>query len=170
MKNIVLVFILTVLTMLNTIAQNGRGCPAKIGDNYYLNCKHIITFQGQDVFTIKNADESEIKINFEVFNSKGEKVASVENSKLKEGDTECYLIKSTEGEYSFIEKASNRIICYVKKVNDEEKNWCELQVWVDMYMPSGFYFQCTPETTNVATLNMIRGSMFADSDAAIQLR
>ncbi len=169
MKKLYLLALVFSFNVLSVQAQSGNECPAKIGDNYYLNCKHIITFKDQDIFTIKNADESEIKINFDVFNEKGEKVAAVEDSKLVEGDPELYIIKSTALEYSFIEKAANRIICYVKKVQNDKTNKCELQIWADMYMPSGFYFQCTPETTNVATLNRIRGSIFADSDAAIRL-
>jgi len=170
MKLLTILLFMFGFTALNIFAQSGGQCPAKIGDNYYLNCKHIITFKGQDVFTIKTTDESEIKINFDVFNEKGNKVATVEDSKLKEGNAELYIIKSTALEYSFIEKASSRIICYVKKVENEETNKCELQIWADMYMPSGFYFQCTPETTNVATLNMITGSTFSNVLSAIRLQ
>lgn len=169
MNKIILITITYLFLALNGFAQPGNKCSAKIGSNYYINCKHIITFDGQDVFTIKNSDESDILINFEVFSENGTKTATITNSKITTGDIELFTIKSTDTEFSFVEKASNRIICFVKKVHSEETKKCELHVWVDMYMPSGFYFQCTPETTNVPSLNMIKGSIFANSDAAIQL-
>ncbi len=170
MKNLYLLVIVLSFNVLTVMAQSGNECPVKIGSSYYLNCKHIISFKDQDVFTVNYANDSEIKINFDVFNDKGEKVASVEDSKLKEGNAEFYTIKSTAVEYSFVEKATSRIVCYVKKVQNEETNKCELQIWADMYMPSGFYFQCTPETTNVAFLNGIQGAMFKNSLSAIRLQ
>jgi hypothetical protein len=36
-------------------------------------------------------------------------------------------------------------------------------------MPSGFYFQCTPETTNVPSLNYMTGNTFKNAGAAIIL-
>ena len=96
-------------------------------------------------------------------------MASVKSGKVVKGNVDLFRIKSTEKEYSFTEKANNRIICLVKKTFDKINNRCELQIWLDMFMPTGFYFQCTPETTNNPILNRMSGATFSNSDAAISL-
>lgn len=168
MKNLKLVSLILLSVSFHSYAQIDSSCAVKVGSNYYINCKRIISFQGQAVFTIKDVSSNSIHINFDVFSNKGAKLATVQDGKLVEGDNEDYAIKSTDNEFSFIEKRTNRIICYVRKINDEKNKRCELHVSADMYMPSGFYFQCTPETTNVDYLNKIKGSTFKNSLSVFQ--
>ncbi len=115
MNKIILITITYLSLALNGFAQPGNGCYAKIGSNYYLNCKHIITFDGQDVFTIKNSVESEILINFDVFSEKGEKIASVASSKMVAGETELFTLKSTDSDFSFVEKSSKELFVLSKR-------------------------------------------------------
>lgn len=164
-----LIVALTIVMITNSYGQTDNVCAVKIGKNYYINCKKIISFQNQPVLTITNSQDNSIKINFDVFSTSGTKVATVKEGKLAEGNKDLYIIKLTEKEFSFIEKSTNRIICFVKKTYDQQNKRCELQVSADMYMPSGFYFQCTPETTNVPFLNNMQGATFANSDSAISL-
>lgn len=163
MKNLSLIVLIFLAGIFRSYGQADSICAVKIGSNYYINCKRIISFQKQPVFTIENSLTKSININFDVFSENGKKVATVKHGKLVLGTIGVYKIISTENEFSLIEKATNRIICFVKKIYVEKNMRCELHVSVDMYMPSGFYFQCTPEITNVEYLNNIQGSTFANS-------
>ena len=169
MKNLTLIILLFLTGTLKSLGQTDSICAVKIGSNYYINCKKIISFAGQSVLTIDNSSDPLIKINFDVFSEDGIKIAAVKGGKLTIGEKSAYKIKSTETEFSFIEKTTNRIICFVKRVYDEKNRRCELQVFADMFMPSGFYFQCTPETTNVEFLNWMQGSTFTNAASAIDL-
>ena len=169
MKKLTLLILIFLTGTLKSNGQTETVCAVKIGSNYYINCQQIITFKNQPVLTITNSTDNSIKINFDVFSTSGKKVATVKEGKLIEGNKDLYIIKSTDKEFSFIEKSTNRIICFVKKTNDTKNKRCELQVSADMYMPSGFYFQCTPETTNVPSLNYMTGSTFDNMGAAITL-
>lgn len=162
-------FFIILYATINVCGQSNAIYAVKIGSNYYINCKRIITFSDQTILTITNSKDNSIKINFDIFSIDGKKEATVKEGKLTEGNKELYTIKSSEKEYAFIEKSTNRIICLVKKTFDSKNKRFELQVWTDMYMPNGFYFQCTPETTNVPFLNYIQGSTFSNTDSAITL-
>lgn len=169
MKNLFFLFFVILFTNTNIYGQSNTICAIKIGSNYYINCKRIITFSDQTILTLTNSNDNSIEINFDIFSINGKKEATVKDGKLTEGNKELYTIKSSEKEYAFIEKSTNRIICLVKKHFDPTNKRFELHVWTDMYMPNGFYFQCTPETTNVPILNYIQGSTFSNSDSAITL-
>jgi hypothetical protein len=151
------------------MAQTDTACAVKIGSSYYINCRHIITFRGKDVLNVISTRETPVKINFDVYSSDGKKTAVVKEGKITEGASELFTISSSYTAFSFMEKSTKRIICYVKKIFDKENSRCELHVWADMYMPSGFYFQCTPETTNVEMLNNMKGATFKNSGVAISL-
>ncbi|MBW8049368.1 MAG: hypothetical protein FVQ77_03300 [Cytophagales bacterium] len=169
MKKLTLLLLSLQTCTVDGFTQPVKDCAVKIGSNYYINCKHIIVFQQQDVLTVTDTKGNSIKINFDIFSPNGKKVAAVKDGQLVEGNKDLYDIKSSDKEYTFMEKSTNRIICYVKRTFNKEKNRCELQIWADMYMPSGFYFQCTPETTNVPLLNMMKGSTFTGAESAIIL-
>jgi hypothetical protein len=168
MKDVSLLLLFLFTGILNTNAQTDSVCVVKMGSNYYINCQHIITFKKQPVFTIKNSTSNLININFDVFAENGKKIAEIKNGKLVLGLEKMYKITSTENEFSLIEKASNRILCIVKKLYIQEHKRCELHISVDLYMPSGFYFQCTPDDTNVESLKYISGSTFSNSLSVFQ--
>lgn len=130
----------------------------------------MIIFEDQDILTLNNTIEAAIGINLDVFSMEGKKVAKVSAGKLTEGDTSAYTIKSTSEEFTLIDNATNRILCYLKVMSKSEAFSCEIHVWADLYMPNGFSFQCTPEETNVPFLQGIKGATFSNSETAIRLK
>ena len=156
------------LLIFNVHAQAQNGCAVRIGSNNYINCAHTITFKGQDVLTLVKTPENAIKVNFDVFAQNGMKLAEIRNSVIAQGIKGNYNIIADDTSYTFMEKVTSRIIVHIIR-HPDSKTGCVMDVWTDMYMPSGFYFQCTPETTNVPMLNMMKGSTFTNSGSAIVL-
>lgn len=151
-------------------AQPDSSFSVKIGGNYYINFKKIISFSGANVLSVSEGNSGPIKMNFDVYDKNGKIAAKVKNGVLTEGNKNNYELKNTGKDFTFREKGSGRIICYAKKVAATKKGErTQLWVWVDMYMPSGLYFTATPETTNIEMLNFMKGSTFAGAETAISL-
>lgn len=157
------------LSQLHSFAQQTDSCYVKIGGNYYFNCDHIISFSDQDIFTFVDYGADSVRINLDIFSASGIKAASIRDGKLTAGNKTDYLIKRSEEEFTILEKATNRIICHIQKVYNQSANRCEYHISADLYMPDGFYFQCTPETTNNTILNRMKGATFKNSKHAIRL-
>lgn len=152
---------------LGLLAQADSVCAVKIGGSFYINCKSIITFQKTNVLSVSGKAENTIPVNFSIFNSTGQQIGEVSEGSLKAGSQDDFSLKVTANEFTLIEKASSRIICHVKKVPGGTR--CELWVWVDMYLPNGTYLQCTPESSEHPTLQMVKGATFKNSLSAIHL-
>ena len=156
------------LLVFNVHAMAQNSCAVRIGSNNYINCGHLVTFKGQDVVTLVKTPDNAIKVNFDVFAQNGMKLAEIRNSAITQGTKSSFDIIADDTSYTFMERATSRIILHIVKRADP-KTGCVMNVWTDMYMPSGFYFQCTPETTNVPMLNMMKGSTFENAGSAIVL-
>ncbi|MBL0341184.1 MAG: hypothetical protein IPP71_09775 [Bacteroidetes bacterium] len=170
MKNQILIFCAIFTFTFNAFGQKVPECAVNIGGNYYINSKHIILFNGQDILSITNTETDTIGVNFDVFSSEGKKIVEVKLGQIQMGNKSLYSIKSSSLEYTFMEIDTKRIICYVKKLADNEKYDCVYAVYVDMYMPDGKNFQCTPETTNNPVLNGMKGNTFKNALSVIILQ
>ena len=137
----------------------------KIGGNYYKNTPNIISYKGENLFTITRAESTELLgIDFDIYNSKGKKIAVVKQGRIYSGDKELYEIIVSKEEYIFREKVSGRIICDIKKRTLAGN--AELDVNVSLYTKDGFLINATPDKTNVGT-NSISGLTFENCGGAI---
>jgi hypothetical protein len=82
----------------------------KLGGNTYINTPDLIVYKGQSIFTVRRSEDGILGIDFDVFNSKGEKVAVFKKGIVVHGDTENYSINSSHSEYSVVEKDTGHII------------------------------------------------------------
>jgi len=162
-----MLFIGLLLFHFNVMAQNS--CAIKIGSNYFIDCKHLISYKGIDVLSLEKTPGDSITVNFDVYATNGQKVATVNKGKIVEGNKDLFEIMANDTAYTFIEKATSRIIVHIHKYTDPNSNKCVMDTWADMYMPTGFYFQCTPDTTNVNYLNWMRGNTIQGAGNAISL-
>lgn len=137
----------------------------KIGSNTYENVPNLIVYKGENIFTIYRAESTEIiGIDFEIYNSKGEKVATVRQGRIYSGVKENYEIIFNQYEYLLIEKESGRVICEIKK--RIKTDIFELEVNVSLYTKDGFLINATPEKTNLGGIQM-RECHFANLNSAI---
>ncbi len=144
-------------------------CAIHIGGNHYINMDHIIIYQGTDVCDIKSRNDSMI-INLHLFEKNGSPLAVIENSKLV-SKTNRVKVTNTISEFSVVSTDTKQVLFVVKKAGYNEKlKRCELKVWVDAFLPNGYYLLCTPEkNSSMSSGFSITGSVFENGGTAISI-
>ncbi len=139
----------------------------RIGGNTYIDTPNILVCQGQSLFTLKrHADNGYLGIYFEIYDSTGKHVASVKRNEIYFGDKDAYQIDGSLNRYVFTERASGQVLCDIKK--RDEAHPAELDVSVKLHTPSGFFFNASPDRTNIGGLVM-SGNTFIGGAAAIMI-
>jgi len=120
----------------------------KLGGNFYIDCDSLIDFHGSPLFTLKRREEDGLLgIDFDIYDSKKKKVATVRRGTIVDGDRETYEIAHGAHHYVVREKKTERLICEIKRADQAVDS--ELEVSVDMFTPSGFHLVAGPEQTNI---------------------
>jgi len=136
-----------------------------LGSNTYINTPNLVMYKGRSLFTVKRSDNTGLLgINFDVYDKKGTKVATIRNGIVVQGDKEDYNIREGMDHYSVTEQTTGRTICDIRKRRESPN--AELEVSVRLYMPDGFLLDATPEQTNIGG-NVIKSCTFRDCKAAI---
>jgi hypothetical protein len=139
----------------------------RIGGNTYINCDAIVAYKGQSLFTLRRHDDNGyLGIYFEIYDAKGKHIASVKRNEIYYPDKDAYKIDGSEDRYVFSEVATGRVLCDIRKRKDAHP--AELDVSVELYTPSGFLFNATPDQTNVGGI-VLRGSTFSDCGVGIAI-
>ncbi len=126
----------------------------RLGGNTYVNVPNLISYKGQPLFTFKRHEETEyLGIYFDIYDAQGRHSAAVKRNEIYFGDKDKYKIDGSHNRYIFSERDSNRVICDIKKREDAHP--AELEVAVNLYTPSGFFLEATPEQTNLGGIVMI---------------
>ena len=132
----------------------------KIGGNFYINTPKIIVYKGDSLFSIVRAERTDLLgINFKIYNKNGEKIASVKQGRIYEGDKELYSVIIEQDRYALIEKATDRIICDIRKNKLADQS--ELEVNLNLYTKDGFLINASPTGTNIGT-NLMTGCVISD--------
>ena len=130
----------------------------KLGGNYFVDCDSLIDFRGSSLFTLKRRDEDGLLgIDFDIYDAKKKKVATVRRGTVVDGDRESYQITHEPHHYVVREKNTGRVICEIKR--REHAIDSELEVSVDLFTPSGFHLVAGPEQTNIGGV-MMGGNVF----------
>ena len=136
----------------------------KLGGITYINTPNLVVFKGKPLFRIyRSESEGILGIDFDIYDSHKNRVATIRKSIVVQGDSDKYSIKTGHDEYSVIEKDSGRLIASVKR---RGVKGAELEVAVHLYTPEGFLFEATPTHTNVGSTTIIGGTI-KDSGAGI---
>lgn len=163
--------LLPFLFLLIAGAVRGQGaCAARIGGCYFINCKSIVKYNGQDIVTFSDWARPVATVNLDVYGSNGFMQAQVRNGKLTHGSADRFTLKSSTAEFSMVDASTSRVICLLKNVESttDEAN-CQVDVWLDVFMPGSGYFHCDPSTGTEPMLQMMGGALFKNSDSAIVL-
>src|ERR1700693_2939007 len=88
----------------------------RLGGNTYIDTPNLIVYQGTPIFRVRrNEDDGMLGIDFDVFDSKGQRVATIKKGIVAQGDEANYKIDSGHETYSVTERASERIIARVQR-------------------------------------------------------
>lgn len=144
---------------------NEDNFTVKLGSNFYINTPRLIVYKGEDLFTITRAENTGVLgIDFVIYDSKGQKVANVKQGRIYAKDLDVYERIENQDEYKLIEKATGRIICWIKKKRLADN--AELEVNVNLYTRDGFLIEATPEYTNIGSI-IFHGSTIRNCGAGI---
>lgn len=139
----------------------------KLGGNTYINTPNLVVYKGVPLFKIRRSDEdSMLGIDFDVFDSKGSRIATFRKGVVVQGDSENYEISSSHSEYTVTERSSCRVIANVKR---RDVKGAELEVSVCLYTPDGFLFDANPNETNIGGVKMV-GNIMKNCAAGIVIK
>jgi len=96
----------------------------RLGGNYFINCKSLISCNDESLFRLYRRDsDGQLGIDFDVYDSKGNKIATVRNSNVVGSDPSAYPIAHGAAQKTITDAASGRIIVKIdKKPSDVELN------------------------------------------------
>jgi len=135
-----------------------KNFKVKIGGNYFVNCESLISYDDEPLFTLKRRDsDGRLGIDFDVYDSKGNKIATIRRGNVVQGDIDAYEISHLSDCHKVIEKASGRVIVQIDKNPPD----AELAVSVNMYLPNGYLFEATPDNINIKS-NILTNNLFSN--------
>lgn len=138
----------------------------RLGGNTYINTPNLIVYQGTSIFRVRrNEDDGMLGIDFDVFDSKGQRAATFKKGIVVQGDEANYKIDSGHETYSVTERSSGRLIARVQR---RDVQGAELDVQVHMYLPNGFLLDAGPQSTNFGGVTMT-GNVFKNCGAGIAI-
>jgi hypothetical protein len=139
----------------------------KLGGNTYINTPNLIVYKGTPIFKILRSNQTGmLGIDFDVYDSTGARVATIAKGIVVQRDKANYTITTEHEEYTVKENGTNRQIASVKRRGVQG---AELEVFVDLYTPSGFHLKATPTHTNMDGMT-ISGVIFQNSDTGIAVQ
>jgi hypothetical protein len=136
----------------------------RLGGNTYINTPNLVVYKGTPIFRIRRSDDDGILgIDFDVFDSKGQRVATFAKGVVVQGDEADYKIETGHDVYSVTERSSGRVVARVQRRGGQG---AELNVHVHMYLPNGFLLNAGPEATNLGGVTLT-GNVFENCGAGI---
>jgi len=146
--------------------ESPKNFKIKLGGNYFINCVSLITFNNQPVFRkIERRDtDGKLGLDFDVYNDKGQKIATIRRGNVVQGDTQAYEMRHLADCDKVIEKSTGRIIVKI----DKKPSDADIAVSVNMYLQNGFLLEATSDKINVGSSQLI-GSTFSNCKTGIAL-
>lgn len=159
-----------VVLLLHECLHAQQPCAARLGGSWFINCKSLVTYKGQDVVTFTDWSAPIATVNLDVYGSSHKLEAQVRGGKLVKGSPDRFKLKSSSAEFSFIDGTSDRVICILKNVPSTSKEAaCQVNVWLDLYVAGSGYFHCDPESSNEPVLQMMTDATFQGMGSAVSL-
>ena len=137
----------------------------RLGGNTYINTPNLVVFKGTPVFRIRRSDDGMLGIDFDVFDAKGQRVATFAKGVVVQGDQANYQIDSGHDSYTVTERSTGRVIARVQRRGVQG---AELDVSVRMYLPNGFLLDAGPQATNLGGATLV-GNTFKNCGAGIAI-
>jgi hypothetical protein len=128
----------------------------RIGGNIYIDTRVLIEAHGVPLITLKRHDDNGyLGIYFDIYDASGEKLASVKRNEIypAKRTADSYRVDGSADRVSFIEKATSRVLCDIKKRDAAGEN--ELDVSVRLYTSKGVLIDATPGGTNLGGAHVI---------------
>lgn len=144
-------------------------CAALLGGCYFINCKSLISYRGQDICTFADWFDPIASVGLDVYSADHKLEARVQHGKLVLGSTTRFKLKRSATEFSLIDGSTDRIICMLKMVpSTMPEASCQVNVWLDIYTHGAAgYFHCDPMTSNEPFIQSMGGAVFKNNSSLI---
>jgi hypothetical protein len=167
MKRSIIMFFIT-CTVIGLHAQ--APCAARLGGSWFIGSSSLVNYQGQDIVTFSDWNDPLNSVNIDVYGASRQLDAQVRAGKLVKGDPGRFILESGPAEFTLTDGSTDRIICILRSVESTTREApCQVDVWLDLFVPGTGYFQCDPETSNEPVLQMISGATFQGKGKAVTL-
>ena len=132
----------------------------RLGGNIYINTPRMIVYKGAPLFQLRrNHNEGMLEVDFDVFDASGRRVSVFRKGIVARGESAPFMITAHHNEYRVNQRASGRAIVIVK--------WHfgsgDLDVWLELYTPSGFLIVASPTETNLQSGGQLTRSWIKDA-------
>jgi hypothetical protein len=124
----------------------------RLGGNTYINCPTLIAFNGESLFTLSQQEDGTLGIDFQVFDSSGNKVASIKKNNVYFGDKEAYETGGGPDDTYLRVKSTGKILAHIMKRRESAP--AELDVSLSTYLPDGRPLELDQHGTNLGGLHM----------------
>lgn len=121
----------------------------RLGGDIYIDTGTLVEAHGKPLLTLKRNDSGYLGIYFDIFNAKGEKLASVQRNEIYPAKSKAdeFRFEGDADRVAFIEKATGRVLCEIRK--REAAGGHELDVSARLYTSKGVLFDAAPTGTNL---------------------
>jgi len=160
MNKLVFVFLLSPFFL------NAQALALKIGGATFIDCKSVVAFGEQSVVSYRLNAEGSLLLNAEVYNEGGKLVAAVHDNLTT---SNAVVITQTSNEILLTDKYTGRKICLFATTKSADGKRMEVAGTLNLYLPNGRLLQCTPEASNQAVLETMRGTTVSNKAAALSL-
>lgn len=151
------------------LAQADTLTAVKVGSNYFIQCQTLMQVREERVLYFSEGQDGPRGVNFNVYSESGTMLATVRDAHLTTDKPERWDLSVSDTRFTLTDKLTGRILMHITKAYDDERQWNVLSVWADLYVPMGFYFQCTPEECSVPEMKYYNNTTFRNVQIGIFL-
>jgi hypothetical protein len=128
----------------------------RFGGNTYIDTGTLIEAHGKPLLELKRNNDGYLGAYFDIFNENGEKLAAVRRNEIYpvKAKADDYRLEGTPDRVAFIEKATGRVLCEIRKRGDAGGQ-NELEVSARLYTSKGLLIDATPTGTNLGGVTMV---------------
>ncbi|MBZ5524828.1 MAG: hypothetical protein LAP21_21535 [Acidobacteriia bacterium] len=140
----------------------------KLGGMNFINVKNIMMFRGEPLFTVyRSESDGALSVNFEVFDSNGNKLASVKQNRIYPHHEQAKNLQlgGNASTYTLTDTANNKMLVRIDKREAAET---ELDVFLHTYLPNGVLFNASPDGTSLAS-HFFKGVTIADAGVGVNI-
>ena len=122
------------------------------GGNSFVNCSSLVSYGAsvESLFRLYRCENLDLGIDFDVYDARGAKVATIRRSNIVDGDASAYELTHAATVKTVVERISGRCIVRI----DKRPESSELDVNVSMYLPDGRLFEATADGTTFGPMLM----------------
>jgi len=136
----------------------------QIAGNFYVNTPNLIVCGGETLLRVDREGESgQLQVMFQVYDSSGNKAATIEGTEVIDGTSDDYRIVMTDRSYLVRDRATGRALCEIRRSAAARQT--DIDVFVLTHSPKGYFIHANPKQSNTRT--RADGKTHSDLDAAL---